>query len=264
MANRYISNDNATEYENRMVVLRMIVTGVILALILLFGILSCDSNACAEDDVVPLNAERETLSGIETYPHIIDDALDEDFEPDDLVTLVGVPNGENIRLRKKAAAAYLSLHEAMAADGLSMIPIEGYRSYASASDIYMQKIDALMKDGDSYDEAVNDLRTDADAPGYDEHQLGLTVDVSTDNTRQDDLYSLPQGTWLQKNCWKYGFIFRYTEKKHTETGKNARPWEMRYVGEFEAEYITKNGLCLEEYNGFCREECPDSEMEGIE
>ena len=85
-------------------------------------------------------------------------------------------------------------------------------------------------------------------PGHSEHHTGYAVDMS---------YSAPTGytyldgtgdyAWLTENCYKYGYIVRYTADKSSITGYIAEPWHFRYVGTVHAEAITKGGYCLEEY-----------------
>ncbi len=42
-------------------------------------------------------------------------------------------------------------------------------------------------------------------------------------------------------------ILRYPQGKSEYTGIIYEPWHYRYVGKEVAQYITENGLCLEEY-----------------
>ena len=53
--------------------------------------------------------------------------------------------------------------------------------------------------------------------------------------------------WIKQNAWKYGLIFRYTEDKTLQTGHEAVPTQLRYVGKIHAKYMYDNKLCLEEY-----------------
>ena len=55
--------------------------------------------------------------------------------------------------------------------------------------------------------------------------------------------------WLEKNCYKYGFILRYPADKVAITGINYEPWHFRYVGVALATEMMEQGLCLEEYVG---------------
>lgn len=260
MANRYSTHDSS-EYENRMATVRMIGVFILLGFLLLLFITSCDTSSCKKEDE---EQRREKLTDVTAIPFIISSPLDAGWKPDDLTSLVGAPNGADILLRKDAADAYMKMHRAMLEDGMSVIPIGGYCSYVSASDIYEESIQQLMKEGDSYDEAVGKLKTSAVIPGFDEHQLGRTVDVSTNGSRQAEFQTLEQGIWLLKNAYKYGFIFRYPESKTKQTNRDAQPWELRFVGVNEATYMQKNNLCLEEYAACCKADCPGVPMESLQ
>ena len=76
-------------------------------------------------------------------------------------------------------------------------------------------------------------------PGTSEHHLGLAVDLLGDEAV----------AWLQKHCWDYGFILRYTEEKESITGIIDEPWHFRYVGTEVSLDMKDSGLCLEEYLG---------------
>ena len=54
-------------------------------------------------------------------------------------------------------------------------------------------------------------------------------------------------SWINQNCWKYGFIVRYTQEKQDITRYGNEPWHFRYVGEPHAYLIRGMGLCMEEY-----------------
>ncbi len=85
-------------------------------------------------------------------------------------------------------------------------------------------------------------------PGYSEHQTGLAFDLSifkdgaTYDYTGDGEYS-----WINENCYKYGFIVRYPVDRTETTKIEYEPWHFRYVGAPHAEYIFKSNLCFEDY-----------------
>ena len=87
------------------------------------------------------------------------------------------------------------------------------------------------------------------APGTSEHELGLAVDIfSEENTILDESQERSETQqWLMEHCWEYGFILRYPKDKSEITGIIYEPWHYRYVGVDAAKDITENDLCLEEY-----------------
>ncbi len=40
----------------------------------------------------------------------------------------------------------------------------------------------------------------------------------------------PDGKWVAKNAYKYGFIIRYPKGKEDITKYEYEPWHLRYVG----------------------------------
>lgn len=87
-------------------------------------------------------------------------------------------------------------------------------------------------------------------PGYSEHETGYAFDFS--ETVNYDYQGTGDHAWLNENCYKYGFIVRYTEEKTDITKIASEPWHFRYVGIPHAYYMTENELCLEEYIDFLK------------
>ena len=56
----------------------------------------------------------------------------------------------------------------------------------------------------------------------------------------------PEGKWLRKNSWKYGFILRYPKGKENITGITYEPWHFRYVGKEAAKEIYEKNITLED------------------
>ena len=71
-------------------------------------------------------------------------------------------------------------------------------------------------------------------PGYSEHQTGLTVDLlpigESNCTINDCIDETPQGAWLARNAWRYGYILRYEKGYRSTVGLGFEPWHFRYVG----------------------------------
>jgi D-alanyl-D-alanine carboxypeptidase len=63
----------------------------------------------------------------------------------------------------------------------------------------------------------------------------------------------PEGKWLQKNAWKYGFILRYPKDKTEITGIKYEPWHFRYVGLPHSAIINEKGIVLEQYLDLLKE-----------
>lgn len=96
-------------------------------------------------------------------------------------------------------------------------------------------------------------KTTVDSP---EHSTGYALDLNTydaENGSYPKFEATGSYSWIGENCWKYGFIQRYTEDKASITGIDAVTNHFRYVGQVHAEIMAKNGLCLEEYLDYLKE-----------
>ena len=125
----------------------------------------------------------------------------------------------------------------------------GYRSMEDQTQIYNNKVNNLIYNGRTQEEAEQEAATAVALPGTSEHQIGLAVDiVDTDSWSLDEFQDdLPAQKWLMEHCWEYGFILRYPEGKTDVTGIIYEPWHYRYVGTELAKELQASGLTLEEY-----------------
>ena len=82
--------------------------------------------------------------------------------------------------------------------------------------------------------------------GYSEHHTGLAFDLKVQSNGAYISMRDAEYQWLEANCAKYGFVFRYADNKVSLTGMN-EPSHLRYVGVAHATYMVENDLCLEEY-----------------
>ena len=132
------------------------------------------------------------------------------------------------KAKKQAAAA---------ADGISLWILSSFRSYEDQDVIYNRYVAQDGRDAaDTY----------SSRPGHSDHQTGYTFDL---NSLEQDFQYDPAGKWLDKNCYKYGFIIRYPKGKESSTGYMYEPWHVRYIGVDLATKVTQSGLSLEEYFG---------------
>ncbi len=148
--------------------------------------------------------------------------------------------------------AYPDLQEMMddcRAAGLDPVICSSYRTQAKQQELYENKIQRLMEEGDSYENAVAEAGTVVAVPGTSEHQTGLALDIVDasyqilDQGQEDTLVQ----QWLIEHSWEYGFVLRYPNAKSEITGIIYEPWHYRYVGREAAREMTELGLCLEEY-----------------
>lgn len=117
----------------------------------------------------------------------------------------------------------------------NLIIYGGYRSTSFQQELYEQDL-AQTGDDDS---------TRVAKPGFSEHETGYAFDFTT--YPDYDYQGTDEYEWFTDNSYKYGFVLRYPEDKTDITKIQYEPWHFRYVGLPHAYYMTKNGICLEEY-----------------
>lgn len=167
--------------------------------------------------------------------------IPDSYSPD-LVYVCG--SGE--RLDRKIASHYEEMYRAAAADGVTLTPCSGYRSYETQERNYNRKIEFFEGQGYSREEAKVKAATIIMPPGSSEHNLGYAMDIVCVEEWFEDTAEF---RWLQENAADYGFILRYPKDKQDITKVIYEPWHWRYVGVENAKAIKASGLVLEEFLG---------------
>lgn len=148
-----------------------------------------------------------------------------------------LPRSYNPGVQPEAMDAFYDMQAAAASEGISLWILSSYRSYDDQEVIYNRYVAQDGRDAaDTY----------SSRPGHSDHQTGYTFDL---NSLEQDFQYDPAGQWLDKNCYKYGFIIRYPKGKDSSTGYMYEPWHVRYIGVDLATKVTQSGLSLEEYFG---------------
>ena len=173
--------------------------------------------------------------------------LDHPLPADWEIETVTISNG--LEVDQRIISALDDMLDDCRAAGLSPLVCSAYRTVQRQTELFEEKIDVLMADGLSYDEAYAAAATVVAIPGTSEHNLGLAVDIcALDYQILDDAQAdTPEQQWLMEHCAEYGFILRYPKGKEDMTGIIWEPWHYRYVGVEAAQDISQSGLCLEEY-----------------
>lgn len=151
------------------------------------------------------------------------------------------PDNLNDQMREDAAKALEKMYKDAKEKGLILAVNSAYRSYDEQAAIYQEYF------------TIYDPVTAAGLvaiPGCSEHQLGLSVDLTSQSVI-DGVYgvfgSTPEYQWVVKNAHKYGFIMRYPGEKSAITGTANEPWHFRYVGVKAATEMYEEDMTLEEY-----------------
>ena len=112
-------------------------------------------------------------------------------------------------------------------NNIDLLVLSGYRSFAT------QK---AIRDKYTVIYGANTTNTFSADQGYSEHQLGTTVDFTTNKggATLDGFDKQPAYPWLNENAYKYGFIISYPANNKYYIFE---PWHWRFVGVALATYL---------------------------
>lgn len=128
--------------------------------------------------------------------------------------------------------------------------VSGYRSRADQQRILDEDITSYKSLGYSDDESRELALKKVQAPGYSEHETGLSLDITSEGNwvLSEDLTRDKTYIWITNHCHEYGFVLRYPTDKAAITGIDFEPWHFRYVGKDAAMLMYNNDLTLEEFH----------------
>ncbi len=146
---------------------------------------------------------------------------------------------------------YNDMIAAAEADGISLIPVSGYRSYDRQHTNFERKINYYVNLGYNKAEATRLASEIVLMPGTSEHNAGLAMDFGTNGnyTLDENFAKTDAFKWLSEHAADYGFILRYESDTKHITKITYEPWHWRYVGVKAAKEIKASGVTLEEYLG---------------
>ena len=198
-----------------------------------------------------------------------------DFDESGVVSVAKTYKGDdkiqakdnNVTLFPNALAA---LHEALVAakaDGMEHYLVEeGYRTYDTQATYFNNKMTKLSSKytGDALVEAT---KKEVNYPGTSEYNSGLAFELRLYDKNDPDVGSpkystTPEGKWMNENCWKYGFVFRFplnawpletSTDKSFKTGVSVRLNLYRYVGKGNAAIMHYMDFTMEEYIEYLEE-----------
>ena len=164
--------------------------------------------------------------------------IGKNYVPDDLVEMEDdyANNSYSVEtVRKETYEQFKKMCDDARNAGINFYAESGYRTYDYQEEIYRNYV---------YNYGQEEADLYAAKAGYSEHQLGTTLDIANTWTIEegDDEYK-----WIDKNGYKYGFIFRYKSSKENITGYKAEGWHIRYVGVEAATIIHKKNITFDEY-----------------
>lgn len=135
----------------------------------------------------------------------------------------------SIKMRKAAANAYRAMVAAAQQDGVSLVPISGFRSLADQKYLYFD-----VK-ADRNQDAAERAKVSA-PPGYSEHHTGYAVDIGDGSTPalnlNPDFDKTAAYRWLKANANRYSFELSFP--KNNRQGVSYEPWHWRFVGDIQS------------------------------
>lgn len=169
--------------------------------------------------------------------------LPHSYVPQDLTYLQGygvAATATGLPLRREAAKHLGRLSEAVSSSGEEALVSSAYRSYAEQQETFAH-----------YTGIYGDWADHVSAPpGQSQHQLGTTVDFTNSEVGYQLIPTFGDTSasrWLSRNAWRHGFVNTYPAEDTGGTGRQAEPWEYRYVGLQTAREIQKSDLSLRQF-----------------
>ena len=197
---------------------------------------------------LPACAYKDVLTRHRTYEDWSRTLLDTilmvpaDYHPPDLVdtSTAGINGGYTVR--QHLTGDLKAMTDAARAAGRPIKVVSAFRSYATQQTTFEHWVAV-----GGYEQA---LRTSA-RPGHSEHQLGTTLDVTSQGGRAPweyaDWAALPAGAWMAANAWRYGFVMSYPRGAFANVCYDYEPWHYRYIGRAAAAEQRASGLTLREW-----------------
>ena len=171
--------------------------------------------------------------------------------PDDFTVKTAPIKGGSMSMDYRVVPYYDQMVTAAEKDGITLIPVSGYRSVERQRTNFENEINYYVGQGYSKAEATRLASEVVLMPATSEHNAGLAMDFgTTGNTSLDESFANTKAfKWLCENAADYGFILRYEEHTQDITMITYEPWHWRYVGVEAAKEIKASGVTLEEYLG---------------
>ncbi len=168
-----------------------------------------------------LSSEKENILIFVDKTHI----LDKNYKPKKIIMLSDLKgrayrlDRRDIPLAEIAEPPLQTMAAAAAKDGIKLTVSSGYREYTYQENLFNYYVSTY---------GAAKANTFSAPPGSSQHQLGTAIDFGT----LDDAYAkTPEGKWLLKNAYKYGWSLSYPNGYEKVTGYKWECWHYRYIGE---------------------------------
>lgn len=140
-----------------------------------------------------------------------------------LVFVARAPDdGKLVRLTPRAAAAWRRMREAAAADGVTLLPLSGFRSVARQTTLVRRKLRAGT--------LIADILRFIAAPGCSEHHTGRAIDIGSpdeDAHIEASFDRTKEYRWLKRHAARHGFTLSYPKNNPHRIGYEPWHWLFR-------------------------------------
>lgn len=135
---------------------------------------------------------------------------------DELMQIGINDEGRPIRLTRDAAASWARMRDAATVDGITLLPVSGFRSVARQVEIIEGKLAA----GNRVDAILRYVA----APGFSEHHTGRALDIgSPGHIELDEEFARTSAfRWLERRATEFGFRMSYPAGN--SNGIGYEPW----------------------------------------
>lgn len=158
--------------------------------------------------------------------------LNENYAPANLDEIPSkyVADGKELEIHEDVLPFLRKMIDAAKEDGVSLLVRSAYRSFDEQTS---------LKNGYTVTYGTTAANRFSADQGYSEHQLGTTVDLTSQYLKSLDGFDKSDSfLWLQDNAYRYGFILSYPEGNAYYTYE---PWHWRFVGRDLARWLHRNG-----------------------
>lgn len=124
-------------------------------------------------------------------------------EATDLVEVGPNTVGRMQSLTAETAAAWRDMVDAASADGVTLIIVSGFRSFAYQAGLIRKKIEA--------GQTLSEILAVNAAPGFSEHHSGRAIDIATPGSPplSEEFEHTEAFGWLDQNASRFGFSMSY-------------------------------------------------------
>ena len=125
-------------------------------------------------------------------------------------------DGKAVRLAPRAAAAWRRMRAAAAAEGITLIPLSGFRSVRRQTQLIRRKL--------ATGRPLDDILRYVAAPGYSEHHTGRAIDIGdpADVSIEESFARTRAYRWLRRRAGEFGFTMTYP--RGNRHGIGYEPW----------------------------------------